>query len=310
MSSKNLVKRLLGEKLWRKIKIAKYYSDNPEYRELTKENARFRNIHTGERCFIVGNGPSLKRVDLSLLKDEITFTVNQLPRNAEFPDIQTNYHIWSDTRFFEIDIDKPEEKELMQTMLNVNLAGNPLPQVFYKIDAKAMINKYSLDEKLNIAYFTEVYSDDVFKTLCGGIDLCEPLPTFPTVIQYAICIAIYMGFSEIYLLGCDCSGFISTAEQKLKSAECSLYAYSISEMEKKRLEKVANATRIEDELQWYVEMFKIYNSINKYCKQKHILLCNCTDTTLLDGIEKVDLQNVLKKKKGGAKNENGVFHSN
>ena len=31
----------------------------------------FRNIHAGERCFVIGNGPSLTRMDLSLLNGEI-----------------------------------------------------------------------------------------------------------------------------------------------------------------------------------------------------------------------------------------------
>lgn len=34
---------------------------------------QYRNKHAGERCFILGNGPSLKKTDLSLLKREISF---------------------------------------------------------------------------------------------------------------------------------------------------------------------------------------------------------------------------------------------
>ena len=33
----------------------------------------FKNIHAGERCFLVGNGPSINKTDLSLLKNENTF---------------------------------------------------------------------------------------------------------------------------------------------------------------------------------------------------------------------------------------------
>jgi len=37
----------------------------------------FKNIHNDKRCFIVGNGPSLKEQNVSLLKDEITFGSNR-----------------------------------------------------------------------------------------------------------------------------------------------------------------------------------------------------------------------------------------
>lgn len=36
----------------------------------------FKDIHSGRRCFIVGNGPSLCAMDLSPLREEITFGMN------------------------------------------------------------------------------------------------------------------------------------------------------------------------------------------------------------------------------------------
>lgn len=37
----------------------------------------FINIHKGKRCFIVGNGPSLNKIDMSKLRNEITFGCNR-----------------------------------------------------------------------------------------------------------------------------------------------------------------------------------------------------------------------------------------
>lgn len=34
--------------------------------------------HDGERCFVVGNGPSLNQIDMTLLKDEVTFGSNRV----------------------------------------------------------------------------------------------------------------------------------------------------------------------------------------------------------------------------------------
>ncbi|MCI0854684.1 MAG: hypothetical protein J4N91_09695, partial [Chloroflexi bacterium] len=38
----------------------------------------YRDRHRGERCFVIGNGPSLKQTDLSLLKEEFTFGMNRI----------------------------------------------------------------------------------------------------------------------------------------------------------------------------------------------------------------------------------------
>jgi len=51
---------------------------HPWRRESIQNLRRFKDIHTGERCFIIGNGPSLKKTDLSFLKDEYTFGLNRI----------------------------------------------------------------------------------------------------------------------------------------------------------------------------------------------------------------------------------------
>ncbi len=39
--------------------------------------AALRNIHSGERCFLLGNGPSLNETDLASLRSEYTFALNR-----------------------------------------------------------------------------------------------------------------------------------------------------------------------------------------------------------------------------------------
>ncbi len=39
---------------------------------------RFRGLHAGKRCFVIGNGPSLARMDLSPLRHELTFGLNRI----------------------------------------------------------------------------------------------------------------------------------------------------------------------------------------------------------------------------------------
>ena len=39
---------------------------------------QFKDLYQGKRCFIIGNGPSLKADDLDCLKNEYTFAANRI----------------------------------------------------------------------------------------------------------------------------------------------------------------------------------------------------------------------------------------
>lgn len=51
---------------------------HPWRRESIHKLAALKDSHRGERCFLVGNGPSLKQTDLSKLKGEFTFGFNRI----------------------------------------------------------------------------------------------------------------------------------------------------------------------------------------------------------------------------------------
>jgi hypothetical protein len=53
------------------------YRTSPEARSSIARLKELREAHAGERCFILGNGPSLGRMDLAPLRDEVTFGLNR-----------------------------------------------------------------------------------------------------------------------------------------------------------------------------------------------------------------------------------------
>jgi hypothetical protein len=52
----------------------------------------FAGIHKGERCFILGNGPSLNKIDINLIKDEVTFGANMVYK--AFPQWRFHTKYW------------------------------------------------------------------------------------------------------------------------------------------------------------------------------------------------------------------------
>ncbi|MHB1481527.1 MAG: 6-hydroxymethylpterin diphosphokinase MptE-like protein, partial [Bellilinea sp.] len=56
---------------------------HPWRRESIRKLAALQDSHKGERCFVVGNGPSLRTTDLSKLKGEFSFGFNRIFLAAE-----------------------------------------------------------------------------------------------------------------------------------------------------------------------------------------------------------------------------------
>jgi hypothetical protein len=51
---------------------------DPRLRESQRRLAVMRDLHRGQRCFVLGNGPSLRQTDLSRLRGELTFGLNRV----------------------------------------------------------------------------------------------------------------------------------------------------------------------------------------------------------------------------------------
>src|SRR5207244_3826243 len=54
-----------------------------------------------KRCFVLGNGPSLQRENLSPLAGEITFVMNSFFDNPILHEWQPTYHCLSDPAYFD-----------------------------------------------------------------------------------------------------------------------------------------------------------------------------------------------------------------
>lgn len=261
---------------------------------LLKDNIVFKDKYSGKRCFIIGNGPSLNGLDLSLLKNEYTFTVNQFSKSRQYESIHTNFHFWSDIRFFDIDPKDPGDMALLETMKKVNTGSNK-PSVFYNIRAKEMVEKHELDKVLDVHYFSAVQFTKSRYLKKDKIDFTKTVCNWPTVVQIVITAAIYMGFTEIYLLGLDCTGFINIAETKMKNYSYGIkYAFDVSEDEKKRMERANSICSMRQELLCQAEIFEDYELLRDYAIRKNIKIFNATPDGLLEAFERVSYTDVVK----------------
>lgn len=263
---------------------------SPSFIKTLSMNADYKDKHKGQRCFILGNGPSLRQEDLSVLRDEVVFTVNQINRLPDYEVIHPSYHFWLDKNFFEIDETKPEDQELLSVMKNIN-RGNPDVVCFFPIEQQEFCKKHGMQESLNINYYAHTML--LHEHYKAPIEYCRYTPSFGTVVQNCITMAIYMGFSEIYLLGCDNTGIMVTLKTAMQNNDDSDYAYVVSENEKKRMESMVSKSSVENYATSYAHTLRDYRILREYCDKKGIKLVNCSAATVIDTIPRQRLSEVL-----------------
>ncbi len=146
-----------------------------------------KGIHNGERCFVIGNGPSLKAKDLDCLCGEQTFAFNRI------------YKIFGETSWRPTFYCTQDEKMLKDSQEDIREMIDT-PYIFAPINLKW----FEGIDKLNTDFFFAMHSPSDFREKPSfSKDIAHKIEWSNTVAYTAIQIAVYMGFKEIYLLGVD-----------------------------------------------------------------------------------------------------------
>jgi len=137
----------------------------------------FRDRHRGERCFIIGNGPSLKQTDLSLLRNEVTFGLNRIYLLFQELGFSTTYLV--------------AVNKLVIEQCSQDLVQLPCPK-FINWQSRDLIgfppDLMFLRSRREPGFYT-----DITRGVWEGA----------TVTYVAMQIAYYMGFQEVILIGVD-----------------------------------------------------------------------------------------------------------
>ena len=181
-----------------------------------------KNKHKDKRCFIVGTGASLNNIDMSLLEKEITISFNNILLKNDFT---PNYLCVADTTVLERhynDIFNDRMNNGVYVISNgCNIADKHFPnrhgnchknpgstcrginldpkyKNIYTVkhdEISGIFEGHINSERTKLLKSDQYYIDPEFKTYTcyggGTVDnLCIPL-------------AVYLGCTEIYLIGCD-----------------------------------------------------------------------------------------------------------
>lgn len=263
----------------------------PEFKKKVAENKRFKNLHSGQRCFILGNGPSLKAQDISPLKDEVVFVVNQAARNPQIRELAPTYHFWLDPVFFNLSSEKEEDMEVLETYSALYTDTNR-PITFMPQQAFRFVKESKLDVKIDICYF--VNKIRVGKEFSKEFDFSKVIPCFGTVVHCCIAMALYMGFKEIYLLGIDSTGIITIINSALDSSEGE-YAYDVSYNERKRMHnQYSDPEFLKASIIGFGDLLDTYGKFYRYGKKHGSEIINCSSKTIVTALPRKRLEDVLQ----------------
>lgn len=158
-------------------------------------NERLHNRHVGQRCFILCTGPSISLENLSALKGEHCFSVSNFYKHPDFHLIAPLYHCIPN-------VDASHENQrIVQwfTEINQNIGT---AELILGDRQQASVSEFNPFGSRTV-HFLSMIKDDSFYARMNDIDLCAELPGVQSVPIMCLMVAIYMGFSEIYLLGVD-----------------------------------------------------------------------------------------------------------
>lgn len=233
-----------------------------------------KDAHAGEKCFVIGNGPSLKAEDLDKLKEKGIFCFASKGIYNIFEETEWRPDVWgvSDLDYIAIKKDKLNE-----------LDG------FIKLVCAQSIIKCGIEIK-NAIYYPFIQAERTPKFF--NQDVTRGIHFYGMITGKLINFAVYMGFKEIYLLGCDHSLPIKTDENGKKVVDTSKNLhfgsnyYSSEEEQQRAYMNILNA---EKELQYATDSFK---DIKYFCDQLDIKIYNATRGGELEVFPRVNFDEI------------------
>lgn len=229
-----------------------------------------KNKYKGQRCFILGNGPSLTASDLEKLKNEITFASNGIHKIFS----QTS---WRPTYYAIFDEGVGAREDVAENAGKLDCIKFFREQgylTYRHIGGKnCYIHTWHSRKYLDDPHFSE--------------DLVSGLYSIATVTYTMIQIARWMGFDEIYILGADNKYKFSQLRDGTIVRNEGVCNYFGEEAKEEPLPTSAPAT-------W--EMDVAYEYADKYSREHGFRIYNATRGGFLEKFERVDLDEVLSKK--------------
>ena len=252
--------------LWDEIVSVEDYTEN-------KNMVKFKNCHSGRRCFLIGNGSSLSINDLNILamNNEICFGCNKIYKIFTDTVWRPDYFVAADSTMIFL-----HYQDFASLDANVKFIQNP-EQIFFECNNN--INKSFQSCTGTIYLFNKIVASSQNDTIPFSSNPSKALYITGTVMYPMFQIAAYMGFSEIYLLGVD--GTIDTRKN---------HFYEDDIEEEKKYNELR--TEVDHDVQESI-VSTSYKSAKLYAEKNNIKIFNATRGGSLEIFERKNFDNLF-----------------
>ena len=188
--SKNWLPPIVQEKRNRFRAWLKFRASDKK--ELLNKNVALKNTAKGRRAFLIATGPSLKMEDLSTLAGEDCYGISNLFLHEHIQSINPKFH------FFAPYHEPLTLESYIEWLESADKSLPPETGIFLTDTMYDLVKKYKLFPARKIFYlhWSEYPAQD-------NVDITKPVLSPQTGPLMALPVLLYMGYSEIYLLGCD-----------------------------------------------------------------------------------------------------------
>lgn len=235
-----------------------------------------KNTHQGESCFIIGNGPSLKAQDLEALKNNHIFSFASKRINLIYDQTSWRPDIWgaSDLDYIETNLEEIKAMSGYKKLLC----------------AQTITRQIGIDE--NAIYYPFIQVER--RPPWFNADVMRGVHFWGTITCKLINIAVYMGFSQIYLLGVD--NTFPYKRNKKGEYVCEVDEknhFSDKYYDKKYAERLSK--NIDDVIKAKQYMDESYRSVKWHCDSMGVSVVNATRGGELEIFPRMEFERVVEK---------------
>lgn len=165
-----------------------------------------KNIHYGESCYIFGDGISIKWFNLSEFSNKISFSLNKIAFHKQSNYLNLKYSLFIEPFYFYPyfwDRDEATVKETGKRFFknNVQIKFREIIRKQQHTTFFTNLSNYPVLWNSNVRYLFQFIEDTDSQFLRECFQKKENI--FKGSLRSAISLAIFMGFKDIFLVGCD-----------------------------------------------------------------------------------------------------------
>jgi hypothetical protein len=243
-------------------------------------NESLRNRHRDRpRCFVLATGPSIGKQNLAPLEGETCIAVSNFFVHPEFARIQPQYYCIPKLCFPPL---TREDGVRWFRDIDAHIGKTTL---FLALGDKKYVEQNGLFAGRTVHYVA--HRTDWSDVGPEGIDLTRPVPKIQSSPLFALQIALFMGFTEIYLLGCDHDWILNLGVSR------HFYPESLHAVVSRP--GYSEWGSIEEESRNYAMLWQQYGAIRRYCEARGVKIYNATAGGLLNVFERVEFESLFQK---------------